>query len=373
MGMVKEVDFTKIQRTCSEAQVREGALNLLVNGCGVKQGTELVILNENGLVEPDVADILEQEARQLGAVVYVIWADSVPNPESLPGPVMEAIKNAEITLMNHLLAASLRLVPFDGTGLKMMNMLFTWNQMGSPFARTHFEVGREILKEISPKMASASEWHITCPLGTDLRASVPKKSSAGSSGTGDSFTLLSFQLSVSGVYSNLQSNGKIAIRWVTPSTTRVLNAKGISLPAPVLATVENGHMIDFEGDAKAIEMLKDYLQKAGEERGKDGFIINSWHAGTHPLCGTDITPADDMFAWILLAHGNPRMAHLHVIGEEAPGEGSLPLLDPTITFDNETLWKNGELVCCQDPEFRARISQWGDPDKLLLQVRNLGM
>ncbi|RLA09459.1 MAG: hypothetical protein DRQ52_12365 [Gammaproteobacteria bacterium] len=373
MSMVKEVDFTKIQRTCSEKQVREGARNLLVNGCGVKQGTELVILNENGLVEPNVADILEQEAHRLGAVVYVIWADSVPNPESLPQPVMAAITNAEVTLMNHLLAASLRLVPFDGTGLKMMNMLFTWNQMGSAFGRTHYEVGREILKEISPKMAAASEWHMTCPLGTDLRASVLKKSSAGSSGTGDSFTLLSFQLSVSGVYSNLQSNGKLAVQWVTPSTTRVLNAKGICLPSPVLATVENGRMIDFEGDADSIAQLKDYLQKAGDEVGKDGFVINSWHGGTHPRCGTDIRPTDDMFAWILLAHGNPALTHLHVIGEAPPGEGSLPLLDPTITFDGEAIWEKGELVCCRDPEFRARISQWGDPDELLHQVRNLGI
>jgi len=43
----------------------------------------------------------------------------------------------------------------------MMNMLFTWNQMGSAFGRTHYEVGREILKEISPKMASATEWRMT--------------------------------------------------------------------------------------------------------------------------------------------------------------------------------------------------------------------
>ncbi len=373
MGMVKEVDFSTIERTCSEQQVREGARNLLINGCGVKQGTELVILNENGLVEPDVAEILQQEAEHLGAVVYVIWADSVPNPESLPGPVMRAIANAEVTLMNHLLAASLRLVPFEGTGLKMMNMLFTWNQLGSPFGRTHYQVGREILKEISPKMATATNWRITCPLGTDLRAKVPAKSSAGSSGTGDSFTLLSFQLSVSGVYSNLESNGKLAVQWVTPSTTRVLNAKGISLPSPVLTTIENGRMVDFEGNQDSIDRLTEYLERAGDEVGKDGFLINSWHAGTHPRCGTDITPAEDMFAWILLAHGNPRLTHLHVIGKEPPGEGSLPLLDPTITFNGEAIWENGRLVCTRDPAFRKRIARWGDPDELLQQVDNIGI
>ena len=119
--------------------------------------------------------------------------------------------------------------------------------------------------------------------------------------------------------------------------------------------------------------MTEYLEKTGGEVGKDGFLINSWHAGTHPRCGTNISPAEDMFAWILLAHGNPRLTHLHVIGKEPPGEGSLPLLDPTITFDGEAIWENGRLVCTRDPAFRKRIARWGDPDELLQQVDNIGI
>ena len=65
MGMIKEIDFHTATRLCSEADVREGARNLLVNCCEVTRGTELMIVNENGLVDPAVARIIEDEARAL--------------------------------------------------------------------------------------------------------------------------------------------------------------------------------------------------------------------------------------------------------------------------------------------------------------------
>jgi hypothetical protein len=37
--MIKEVDFRTTPRRCSEAQVREGARNLLINCCEVRRGT----------------------------------------------------------------------------------------------------------------------------------------------------------------------------------------------------------------------------------------------------------------------------------------------------------------------------------------------
>ena len=55
MGMIKEIDFRTAPRLCSEADVREGARNLLVNCCEVRRGTELMIVNENGLVDPPTA------------------------------------------------------------------------------------------------------------------------------------------------------------------------------------------------------------------------------------------------------------------------------------------------------------------------------
>ena len=375
MGMIKEVDFSTLPRLCTEDQVREGARNLLINGCEIGRGTEVVILNERGLVDPAVANIIEQETRALGASVYVMWADGCSGPDDLPGPVMAAIKDCDVAVMNHLIAAILRLVPFAGSGLKMLNFLTRWNDLGSAFARVPYRVGLDILGELGRRTAGARAWRMTCPLGTDLQAGIPRRDSRADSGsgTGDSFTLRSFPLSVSAVFDALNASGRLAIRWITPSTTRVLKSTGVILPDPVVAIVDHGRMVDFEGPEAAVSRLRAYLDQVGEEVGKNGYIVNSWHAGTHPGCCTDITPQDDFFSWILLAHGNPRVAHFHVIGAPVPGEGSVPVVDPTITFDGTAIWDRGRLNFLDEPGFRARISSYCDPEQALHPSRQIGV
>ena len=371
MGMIKEVDFSTLPRRRSEAEVREGARNLLVNCCEVKRGTELMIVNENGLVDPAVARIIEDEARALGARVHVLWADAIEGPENVPHTLLAAVSGADVTLLNHLMAAVLRLVPFEGRGLKVMNPLTTWDQLGSEYARIPFQVSAEILRTLAPQLAAAGDYHITCPLGTDLRAPLHPKSAAPVAV--DSFTLRTFPLSVTAVYSCLEASGRLAIRWVTPSTIRVMKAKGVILPSPVLATLENGRMVGFEGEPAAVDALRRYLEAAGAEMHKDGFIVNSWHMGTHPGCYAPVGPEQDLFAWILHAHGNPRLAHFHVIGEAPPGEGSIPLLDPTVRFGGKTLLEHGRLLLTDDQAFRARIAAYGDPAQLLRAESNIGV
>jgi hypothetical protein len=371
MGMIKEIDFRTAPRLCSEAQVREGARNLLVNCCEVKRGTELMIVNENGLVDPAVARIIEDEARALGARVHVLWADAIEGPDAVPRTLLAAVAEADVTLLNHLMAAVLRLVPFEGRGLKVMNPLTTWDQLGSEYARIPFQVSAEILKALAPQLAAAGDYQVTCPLGTDLRAPLHPKPAAPAAV--DSFTLRTFPLSVTAVYSCLEASGRLAIRWVTPSTIRVMKAKGVILPSPVLATLEQGRMVDFDGEPAAVDALRRYLDTAGAEIRKDGYIVNSWHMGTHPACFTHLRPQDDLFGWILHAHGNPRLAHFHAIGEAPPGEGSIPLLDPTVRFGGKTLWEHGRLLLADDPAFRARIAAWGDPDRLLRTDPNVGV
>jgi hypothetical protein len=371
MGMIKEIDFRTAPRRCSEAQVREGARNLLINCCEVRRGTELMIVNENGLVDPAVARIIEDEARQLGARVHVLWANAIEGPDTVPQTLLAAVAEADVTLLNHLMAAVLRLVPFEGRGLKVMNPLTTWDQLGSGYARIPFQVSAEILQALAPLLATAGNYEVSCPLGTDLRAPLHPK--PGASTAVDSFTLRTFPLSVTAVYSCLEASGRLAIRWVTPSTIRVMQARGVILPGPVLATLENGRMVDFAGEPVAVDALRRYLDTAGAEIHKDGYIVNSWHMGTHPGCFTQLRPQDDMFGWILHAHGNPRLAHFHVIGEAPPGEGSIPLLDPTVRFGGKTLWEHGRLLLADDPTFRQRIARWGDPQALLRANQDVGV
>ena len=132
-------------------------------------------------------------------------------------------------------------------------------------------------------------------------------------------------------------------------------------------------MVDFSGDQASVEQLTTYLDQVGSEVGKDGYIVNSWHAGTHPGCYSNLTPQEDFFAWILMAHGNPRMAHFHLIGAPVPGDGSAPILDPTICFDGEPVWDHGRLKLLQRDAFRTQVGSYCDAEETLRQVDNVGV
>ena len=373
MGKVEPV---AVEHKFSEAQVREGARNMLINGANVAEGTEVLILNQPGLVEPEIADIIEQEARKLGATVYVMWAGSVKGPDELPGPVMAAMKDCEVTIFNHMLAGLLRLIPFDGTGLKMLNFCTTWDTLGSEFARVHYRVMMEIMQYFGPKLAAESSYRITCPLGTDFYGDIAKpavKKPASKQDTGDGFSLRTFPISVSPTVMSMTANGKLAVRWLTPAGIHEFEEAGIILPSPVLATIENGRMVDFEGAADAIAELKRFLDNTGGLTGKDGYIVNSWHAGTNPRCFAHVTPEQDLDAWMYMIHGNPRIVHFHTIGEPPPGEMSIPVVDPTITYGDKVFWDQGRLTILDDPEVRVLAARYHDPDDALFVDDNIGV
>ena len=365
------------QHRYSEDDVRAGARNLLINGANVKTGTDVLIVNQPGLVEPAVADILEQEARALGAKVYVMWADGVKGPEQLPQPLMAAMKDCEVTVFNHMLAGLLRLIPFDGTGLKLLNFCTTWDTLGSEFARVHYRVMMEVMQYFGPKLAAESSYRITCPLGTDYYGDMETQPAPAAAkpktDTGDGFSLRTFPISVSPPVMSLKANGKLAIRWLTPAGIHEFDEPGISLPSPVLATIKDGRMVDFEGADDAIAELRRFVEKIGALTDKDGYIINSWHAGTNPRCFAHVTPEQSLDAWMYMIHGNPRIVHFHSIGEPPPGEMSIPLVDPTIQYGDKVFWDAGKLVILDDPQVREIVAKYHDPDDALFVDNNIGV
>jgi len=51
MGTVERLPVSA-NRRYSEDDVRRGARNMLIDGCDMKAGDEVLILNENGITEP---------------------------------------------------------------------------------------------------------------------------------------------------------------------------------------------------------------------------------------------------------------------------------------------------------------------------------
>jgi hypothetical protein len=368
MGTVDRLAVNAANRRYSEDDVRRGARNLLLGGCEMKAGDEVLILNENGITEPAVSDIIEDEARKLGGRVHVMWTDTVKGPEDLPPSVVKAFESPDVTVFNHMIAGVLRLVPFNGRAMKMLNFLQTWDQLGSPFGQVPYRVWLEVLKSLGQRLGMAKSWRITCPLGSDFAGPIPqsgaspKAAKTETKGTGDGFTLRTFPLGVCQVFDSMQASGRLAVRWLTPSGVHVFEPNGIALPSPVLIDIDHGRITGFEGDAKAVSELRAYMEKCAAEMGKDPYIVNSWHAGINPRCAVTAGPQQGLDQWMYMAHANPRIVHFHTIGAQPPGEMSIPVIDPTIEFDGEKLWDHGRFVFLDRAELREQVRAFGDPD-----------
>ena len=376
MGTVEELKIDARKRKYSEEQVRANTRNMLVAGCGIEAGTEVLIVNEYGRAEAELSDVVEQECRKLGARVHVLWSDPVKGPDDMPGPVVAAFEHVDVTIFNHMIAGLLRCVPFSGSGLKMLNFLTTWDTMGSPFGEAPFDVWLEVLKGLAPRMMQAKEWRITCPLGSDFRgkhdpAALKKPAKETKGATGDGFTMRTFPLGVSPQFDSLKANGRLAVRWLTPSG--IHDVPGLALPSPVLVEMTDGHMTGFDGEAAAVDQLRNHLDTYGGQLGKDPYIVNSWHAGINPRCIVHKTAAEDLDEWMFMVHANPRIVHLHAIGEESPGEMSIPVVDPTIELDGDKVWDNGRLAFLDEPSVREAVAVHGDPDFAFEQEMDIGV
>jgi hypothetical protein len=357
----------------TERDLRAGARNLLAGYMKVKQGSELLIVNEPAM-DPHTDVIIQEEARALGAKVLALWADRFPGPEALPNALVKAFETAELTLFNHPVGGMLRLLPIGGTGLKCFNFANTDTILGSRFCRIPFETSMAMLKELQQRLDEAKTWRITCPAGTDFEGEVTENDAPKSSkGTGDGFTLLTFPLGVHRPFSSFRSRGLIAIRWLTPAGIHEFHPNGIRLQTPVLAEIEDGRINGFSGANNEIARLKAFMEKVGTELKKDPFIINSWHTGFNPLAFSPYRDTDSLERWMFLAHSNPRIVHFHTIGTISPGEVSIPVLDPTISMDGEVIWRQGQVAFFDKPEIAAKLRAFPEINDALKQTQDVGV
>lgn len=357
-----------------ESNARLGARNLLSSYLKVKPGSELLIVNELSM-DRRAVEIIEEEARAIGAQVLTLWADRFPGPEQLPNALIKAFEAAEITLFNHQVGGMLRLLPIGGTGLKCFSFADSLEVLGSPYCRVPFEVSAAVLGTIQQELDGATGWRITCPAGTDLVGSLTEQERAPKprEGRTDGFTLLTFPLGVHRPYSTFEASGRLAVRWLTPAGIHEFDPAGIRMDEPVLMDIDHGAVTGFSGPPAEVARLKSFLEMVGGQVGKDPYIVNSWHAGINPLAYSPYRDTDSLEKWMFLAHSNPRLVHFHTVGTVQPGEMSVPVLDPTISFDGQVLWDAGRLVLLEREDVRARVEAIPGIGDALVQTMEVGV
>jgi len=336
------------------ARLREQAADNLLRECaGIREGVETLFVNEDCIgVDRDVVAFLEARAAAFGARVRSIWPARAASPEAIPADVMQAIDAAPCTIFNHQLGPLLRLRPVGGTGIRVLNYATTWPVLESAFARVPYRLWMATMRELVPKLQSARRFEITCPAGTRLRGTIP----AGNAG-GGGFTLRTFPLDTHPPVPIASLEGVIALRWLVTSAMHDLGTEGMQTREAVLASVEDGRLAGFPGNAAESENITRFLAGIGDRFGKDPFRLNSWHAGVNPRTRVSFGPGESLEQWMQIGHSSPRILHFHVVGESIPGEISAAILDPTIKLDDTIVWEAGRLRVFDEPSYQAIAKQ----------------
>jgi len=346
--------------------------NLLVNCAEIGTGKDVLFINEHGKgIDPEVVAFLEARARDHGAKVRSLWPARAESPEAIPPEVMAAIEGAEITIFNHQIGPLLRLRPAKGKGIRVLNYAATRPVLESEFARIPHGLWVEAMELLTASLARAKTWRVTCALGTDISGAMPPPAPA-TGGPATGFSLRSFPMDTHQPIPCPKASGRIALRWLVTSATHDLGTEGVTLESPVLATIEEGAITAWEGDAAVVERAKSFLSELGRRYDKEPFIVNSWHAGTNPQACVAFGAKQSLEQWMLLAHANPRVLHFHVVGRQIPGEISATVLDATVRYDGEVVWEKGRLRAFDGPAYRALAQRWPGGTRAFVLNENIG-
>lgn len=348
-----------------------GAMNLIRGAAGAREGEHLLIINTtDGSVDPKMTAAIERAGRAVGARVHVLSTDKVESVEKVPALVQGAFETADVTVFNHRISSMLRLMPLK-RGRLVSNFFTTAAGLGSPVAQMPMVYWRELLRQVQDRVNRARAWRVTCPDGTDLSGTLAPRATAPS--TGQTFSTISFPIGIFKPLPTDTANGTLMLRWLGTSGIHFIAPESLSLEEAVRATVVNGRITALDGEPRAVATARSFLQEAGERYGKDGFLLNGWHAGTNAQVQPEHRISSGVERWLFIGHQNPRIVHFHIVGTEAPGEYSAACLDPTITFDDEVMWEDGRLVFAEKDEVQRAIAAHGDPSLALAWLSEVGV
>lgn len=353
---------------------RIGVDNLLINCGEIGTGANVLFINEPSYwVERDIVEMMEERARQLNANVTSLWASRMSGPESVPAEIIRQIEVADVTIFNHSMGAMLRVFPIAGAGIRILNYATTRELMEADYARVNHKLWDEASKKAIQEINTVRRWHIKCDLGTDVEGVVPESESKGIKGL-NPFALRTFPFGTHRPTSSMLARGKLAIRWLTSASMHDFGSQGIRLEEPIILEFSDAKIIGFTGNQKLIDRTVAYLEEVGNKTHKEAMLINSWHAGINPQTFSPWGDSNETLeAWMNVAHNSPHILHFHAIGEQIPGELSVPIIDPTVTMDDKVMWTGGKFTAFTRSDYIEMTKRYTNGERAFVDNPNIGI
>ncbi|MBE2276165.1 MAG: hypothetical protein IAE87_07695 [Rhodobacteraceae bacterium] len=320
----------------------EAAANLLVGCGGFAAGDEVVICREDpahGWYDGRLAATVAGVADALGMRARVY---DVPAPGLLPdADTAELLASASNIVFFARLGDQGRFGPSGGLGRRVMVYARDLAALASSFGRMPHAAMLAFKVAMDEILFSAEEIVITCPAGTRIAGQVP---AAARRHKPQDVTVRRFPLGVPApVPAAGFSGGVVLTDALTPTGNRTYDPPVLFLTAPVVAWVESGRIVGFEGAQADVAAIDAHYRHLADLFGITPDVVHSWHGGIHPGCRFYPARGTDRDLWSNTVFSSPRLLHFHTCGTEAPGEISWNLVDPTVTVDGTVLLDRGRL------------------------------
>ncbi len=349
-----------------------GARNLLLNCVGMKPGDRvLVVAEETGEAHyhPAAAEYVERVARELGGEVQAM-APPIPDTAGVFPPELAAAMCAvDHTVFLSRLADHARFMPSPGTCSKTICYALDEGLLGSAYATLPHGLMSELHSRLEAELDRASEWRITCPLGTDAAGTFAWKGDED-----EDFTFGLFPVTTFKPVPCATMHGRVELaHWLIPGGKAHYEPAFLPIAGQVTAHVENGRLIRLEGDPAAVEPIERHRRHVADTFGIDQDFVHSWHAGLNPHTFYAGNAHEELERWGAVSFASPRYLHFHTCGDYAPGEIAWSVFDPTITVDGADFWKDGTFVWLEREDNAALIARHPGAECLYKMRRDLGV
>ena len=347
------------------AAVQAGVNNLALRCAAIERGESVLLLNERGALDAELAALLEQAVSDAGGVPYALWTDSLAGVEELPKPIAGAVLGADKLLMNCNLnrAVLLDLLRANGAEgmIRINNRIRAPEGMATPHARFDWRLVMALAGRIEERTGRASAYRVTSPRGTDVTGRV-----ASASEVADAFFTQDAEMSraervfpgeVYAPVGSADANGVIAFDHPGMADREPFrNPIMLEVSGNRLRGVEwreeaarPNQRDDPTGNTVWTSAQLERLLDANEARyGRDlAYAVDSFHGGFHPKAAK--RPGQQ---------SNQDVMHFHIGRTQTPL--SAYLSDQTIELDGEPFWRDGRSVLLQEEEIRAMAREYGE-------------
>jgi len=358
----------------SQAALDTGALNLLENCVGLSAGDTVLIVREDsvhGYYDDIAPTCIEHHARRLGGRVETMVTPLIDGPDDFPDTVRSAMERADHTIFFGRLGDQVRFVELSGRCTKTMCYALDQGFLGSAFCALPHGLMEELKRRLEAALDAASDWRITCPLGTDVSGTFAPPPPDGDH---EDFSLRLFPVTTFRPVPCGSMTGRVALsQWLMATGNRTYSPNEMMLEGPVFALIENGRVTGFDGAKSEVEKVRAHHDLVGGMFGIDPDLVHSWHVGINPQTFYPRPAAGDLERWGGISFGSPRYLHFHTCGDYAPGEICWSLFDATVLIDDEPFWTDGRFSFLERNDNRALIDATPGAEALFEPRMDLGV